>query len=65
MTGEMFELATSHSMLAPVLEAPAELDMDSFREGLAGAEKQMGLLNQLFSVRAEIVTGRRNGLSGI
>ena len=64
MTGEMFELATSHSMLAPVLEVPAELDMNSFRAGLAGAEKQMGLLNQLFSVRAEIVTGRRNGLSG-
>ena len=64
MTGEMFELAISHSMLAPVLATAPELDMDSFWTGLARAENQMGLLNQLFSVRAEIVTRKRDGISG-
>ena len=64
MTGEMFELATSQSMLAPVLTASDTLDMNAFTAGLARAENKMGILNQLFSVRAEIVTGKCDGAWG-
>ena len=64
MTGEMFELATSHSMLAPVLDSSGEMDMAAFRAGLERAKSKMGILNQLFSVRAEIVTGSSDGKSG-
>lgn len=64
MTGEMFEWASLHSMLAPVLIKPKtgdDFNHHAFQEGLAHSEDDLGLLHHLFSVRAEIVSGRQEG----
>lgn len=67
MTGELFEWASTSSMLAPVLEKPekkGELDTQAFCEGVTRSENELGLLHHLFSVRAEIVSGEREGRWG-
>jgi len=56
MTGEMFALIRRQSSIGLVIDA-AEFERDSFSAGLAAASGSVGLLHQLFSVRADILLG--------
>ena len=52
MTGEVYALLRQHSILARTLpESDGELDIDSFRGGLAHAARSASLLHAAFSVR--------------
>lgn len=66
MTGEVFQLMRQHSILSPLmpeLEQDASEDGDGFIQGLELAAGKLGLLHQLFAVRAGILTGQFNSAS--
>ena len=50
MTGELFELLCSHSMLGRLM-LPGERDADAFAQGVAHAARSGDLLHHLFAVR--------------
>ena len=50
MTGELFELLCSHSVLGRLMQ-PAEHDADAFAQGVAHAACAGDLLHHLFAVR--------------
>ena len=49
-----------HSILAPLIDAGSEVDLNSsaFADGLALAQSPSGLLHHLFAIRAGVLTGR-------
>jgi 2-dehydro-3-deoxygalactonokinase len=71
MTGEVWSVMSEHSILGRLMEGGTMDDKDAFRQGLALSGKPGGLLNHLFSVRAEGLfdvipaSGLRSYLSGI
>jgi 2-dehydro-3-deoxygalactonokinase len=71
MTGEVWSVMSEHSILGRLMEGGGLDDMDAFQQGLALSGKPGGLLNHLFSVRAEGLfdavpaSGLRSYLSGI
>jgi len=50
MTGELFELLCSHSVLGRLMQ-PGEHDADAFAQGVAHAARAGDLLHHLFAVR--------------
>ena len=56
MTGELFDLLRRHSILGTTIEHAAWSE-EGFREGLAAAGAEVGLLARLFSVRAGTLLG--------
>jgi 2-dehydro-3-deoxygalactonokinase len=57
MTGEMFSLLKSHSILSDLLTDEMIVD-DAFREGVARGLKGRALTAELFSVRANVLLGK-------
>ena len=60
MTGELFHLMSAHSILSPFMaasDAPL-FTGEAFQHGLALASSRLGLLHQLFALRAGILTGK-------
>lgn len=64
MTGELFELLSSHSILANSMDKTSELDLAAFMKGLAYSRRYGGLLNHIFSVRTQFVTGKQETSAG-
>ncbi|GGF76242.1 2-dehydro-3-deoxygalactonokinase [Alteromonas lipolytica] len=64
MTGEMFALLSSHSILANSLDKTSELDEAAFMKGLEYSQQPGGLLNHIFSVRTQFVTGKQDTSAG-
>ena len=61
MTGEVFQLMRQHSILSPLFpeaEQGVSEDSNGFIRGLQLATGELGLLHQLFAVRAGILTGQ-------
>lgn len=56
MTGELFDVLRRHSILGTTIEHAAWSE-DGFREGLAAAASEGGLMAQLFTVRAGTLLG--------
>lgn len=71
MTGEIFALLCGAGSIASLLAADEPWDPAQFEQGLTRSEHKGGLLHQLFTLRAEIVTNRlpstgaRSHLSGL
>lgn len=71
MTGEVWAVMSEHSILGRLMEGSGLEDMDAFDRGFQLSGKPGGLLNHLFSVRAEGLFGAVPGgglgayLSGI
>ena len=57
MTGEVFHVMRAHSILGALLSADADHDAGAFAKGLGISATEGGLLNHLFSVRAEGLFG--------
>ncbi|MDA0224852.1 MAG: 2-dehydro-3-deoxygalactonokinase [Proteobacteria bacterium] len=57
MTGEVFHLMRKHSILATLMGEDADLDDDAFGRGLTVSAHAGGLLNHLFSIRADGLFG--------
>jgi len=57
MTGEMFEIMCTHSILNALMNKDAAHDGDAFRRGLEKSASTGGLLNHMFSVRADGLFG--------
>lgn len=64
MTGELFALLSNHSILANSLDLSSELDNAAFIKGLSYSQQPGGLLNHIFSVRSQFVTGKQNSAAG-
>jgi len=60
MTGELFHLMKAQSILAPLIDSDSDVRLTSpiFADGLALAASPSGLLHQLFSIRAGVLTER-------
>ncbi|MGB0817757.1 MAG: 2-dehydro-3-deoxygalactonokinase [Candidatus Puniceispirillaceae bacterium] len=60
MTGELFELMRTRSILAPLIDSQAVADTksDIFCKGLTLAQSPVGLLHQMFAIRAGALTGQ-------
>lgn len=60
MTGELFHLMRVNSVLSPLIDEDAvvDLDGDGFADGLKLATSSSGLSHQLFAIRAGVLTGR-------
>ena len=60
MTGELFELMRTRSILAPLIDSQAVADSksDIFCKGLTLAQSPAGLLHQMFAIRAGALTGQ-------
>ncbi len=60
MTGELFELMQTRSILAPLIEnkAVSDTNSDIFCAGLKLAQGPAGVLHQMFAIRAGILTGQ-------
>ena len=60
MTGELFELMRTRSILAPLIDSQAVADSksDIFCKGLTLAKSAAGLLHQMFAIRAGALTGQ-------
>lgn len=71
MTGEVWAVMSQHSILGRLMEGDSLEDMDAFDRGFKLSGEPGGLLNHLFSVRAEGLfeaipaNGLRSYLSGI
>lgn len=71
MTGEVWAVMSKHSILGRLMEGDSLADMDAFDRGFQLSGEPGGLLNHLFSVRAEGLFGAvpaeglRSYLSGI
>jgi 2-dehydro-3-deoxygalactonokinase len=71
MTGEVWSVMSEHSILGRLMEGGGLDDMEAFQQGFMLSEQLGGLLNHLFSVRAEGLfdaipaSGLRSYLSGI
>ncbi len=57
MTGELFYILASHSILARLMQGQ-EHDADAFQRGVALSQADPDLLGLLFSVRSEVLAGR-------
>ena len=57
MTGEMFQIMRTHSILGALMNLDAAHDNDSFLRGLDMSRTPGGLLNHMFSVRADGLFG--------
>ncbi len=59
MTGELFQLFSEHSVLAPLINRDELINADdiNFQAGIELAAGKAGLLHQLFAIRAGILTG--------
>jgi len=60
MTGELYALLRKHSLLAALMPADAEQDIDdaeAFARGLAASETEGGLIHHLFGVRTRGLFG--------
>lgn len=57
MTGETFEIMRTHSILSTLMNKDAAHDGDAFRRGLEKSASTGGLLNHMFSVRADGLFG--------
>ena len=57
MTGELFEVLRSHSILARLIQGH-EHDAGAFQRGVALSQADPDLLGLLFSVRSEVLVGR-------
>jgi len=64
MTGEMFALLSDHSILANSLVKTSEPDEAAFMKGLEYSQQPGGLLNHIFSVRTQFVTGKQDTSAG-
>jgi 2-dehydro-3-deoxygalactonokinase len=58
MTGEVFGLMRTHSMLAPLMPEPADDVPAAFDAGVDRARDDGGLLHHLFGLRAGVLLGR-------
>lgn len=58
MTGEVFGLMRTHSILAPLIPEDAGDDAAAFEAGVARAREEGGLLHHLFGLRAGVLLGR-------
>lgn len=58
ITGELFALMRTQSMLAPLVPDGAADDPDAFDAGLERARGEGGLLHHLFGLRAAVLLGR-------
>lgn len=63
MTGEMFQLLKDRSILADLLQAPAEVD-DAFRDGVRRGLEGAALTADLFSARARMLLGTLDRTQG-
>jgi 2-dehydro-3-deoxygalactonokinase len=57
MTGELFNLLREHSILAPMIDKPAEVD-DAFRRGVRAGLAGTALGAELFAIRARVLLGK-------
>jgi 2-dehydro-3-deoxygalactonokinase len=57
MTGELFNLLREHSILAPLIDRPAEAD-DAFRRGVRAGLGGTALGAELFAIRARVLLGK-------
>lgn len=57
MTGEMFQILRTHSILSTLMNTKAAHNTEAFRHGLDMSASSGGLLNHLFSVRADGLFG--------
>lgn len=57
MTGEMYQIMRTHSILGALMNVDAAHDNDSFLRGLDMSRTPGGLLNHMFSVRADGLFG--------
>ncbi len=57
MTGEVYQVMRTHSILGALMEGNAGHESDAFRRGLDAAAAAGGLLHHLFSVRADGLFG--------
>jgi 2-dehydro-3-deoxygalactonokinase len=58
MTGEIFALLRDHSLLSEMLGGEVE-DGHAFRDGVAAAQEEGGLLAQMFGIRAAVLLESR------
>jgi 2-dehydro-3-deoxygalactonokinase len=58
MTGEVFALMRTQSILAPLVPEDAGDDADAFDAGIDRARDEGGLLHHLFGLRAAVLLGR-------
>jgi 2-dehydro-3-deoxygalactonokinase len=58
MTGEVFALMRTQSILAPLVAEDAGDDADAFDAGIDRARDEGGLLHHLFGLRAAVLLGR-------
>ena len=60
MTGELFQIMSKHSILSPLIDEGAKVEVESegFAHGLVLAESPSGVLHQMFAIRAGVLTGR-------
>jgi 2-dehydro-3-deoxygalactonokinase len=59
MTGELFNLLREHSILAPMIDKPAEPD-EAFRRGVRAGLGGTALGAELFAIRARVLLGKAN-----
>jgi 2-dehydro-3-deoxygalactonokinase len=57
MTGELFNLLREHSILAPMIDKPAQVD-DAFRSGVRAGLSGTALGAELFAIRARVLLGK-------
>jgi 2-dehydro-3-deoxygalactonokinase len=58
MTGEIFNLLRRHSILADLLDGPAEAVSDAFQAGVRHGLDEDDLTAELFSIRARVLLGK-------
>lgn len=63
MTGELFALLCNQSILANSIDTSV-LDNAAFMKGIKFSEQSGGLLNHIFSVRTQFVTGKQDTSAG-
>lgn len=64
MTGELYSLLSSDSILAKSIDTHAGIDDDAFRAGVLYSHRSGGLLNHLFSVRTQFLSGNHGKAYG-
>jgi 2-dehydro-3-deoxygalactonokinase len=57
MTGELFNLLREHSILAPMIDRPADRD-EAFRRGVGAGLSGTALGAELFAIRARVLLGK-------
>lgn len=59
MTGELYHLCASRSILTPLIggQKNSEIELSGFTQGLELASSSLGVLHELFAIRAGVLTG--------